>query len=89
MGQTYVFTNGGIPLDSAGGLQEIRLAYERFCCNRKFASATSLDAAGALSKQAGSLLSWSTYCVKYASLLATPCACLAWRLHDFATNRHE
>jgi len=21
--------------------------------------------------------------------LATPRACLAWRLHDFATNRHE
>jgi len=58
------------------------IIHEGFCCNRGFAAATCPDAAG-------SPLGRSTYCFKYASLLATPRACLAWRLRDFATNRHE
>jgi len=45
-----------------------RIIHERFCCNREFASATSLDAAGAASKQAGSSLGRPTYRIKYASL---------------------
>ena len=45
-----------------------RNIHERFCCNRGFAAATSLDAADPASGQAGSPLGRSTYCVKYASL---------------------
>jgi hypothetical protein len=73
-----------------------RIIHERFYCNRGFAAATSLDAVGPASRQAGSPLGRSTYCFKYASLpygSAPACrqtgACLAWRLRDFVTNRHE
>jgi hypothetical protein len=52
------------------------------------AVATHLDAVGPASRQAGSPLGRSTYRFKYA-YLAAPRACLAWRLRDFATNRHE
>jgi hypothetical protein len=45
-----------------------RIIHERFCCNRGFAAATSLDAVGPASKQAGSPFGRSTYCFKYASL---------------------
>src|SRR5438445_8983096 len=45
-----------------------RNIHERFCCNRGFAAATSLDAVGTASRQAGSPFSRSTYCFKYASL---------------------
>ena len=45
-----------------------RIIHDRFCCNREFAAATSLDAVGTASRQAGSPLSRSTYCFKYASL---------------------
>ena len=45
-----------------------RMIHERFCCNRGFAAATSLDAVGPASRQAGSPLGRSTYCFKYASL---------------------
>ncbi len=50
-----------------GGLA--RNIHEHFCCNRGFAATTSLDAVDAASRQAGSPLSRSTYCFKYASLL--------------------
>src|SRR5436309_15944787 len=66
------------------------IIHERFCCNRAFAATTSLGAVGTASRQAGSPLSRSTYRFKYAPpSLAAPRACLAWRLRDFATNRHE
>jgi hypothetical protein len=45
-----------------------RIIHERFCCNRGFATATSLGAVGPASRQAGSPLGRSTYCFKYASL---------------------
>src|SRR5206468_4265919 len=45
-----------------------RIIDERFCCNRGFAAATCMDAAGVASMQAGSSLGRSTYCFKYASL---------------------
>jgi hypothetical protein len=48
--------------------QLARIIHERFCCNRGFAAATSLDAAGTASRQAGSPLSRSTYRFKYAFL---------------------
>ena len=51
-----------------GILALTRIIHERFCCNRGFAAATSLDAVGTASKQAGSPLGWSTYCFEYASL---------------------
>ena len=38
-----------------------RMIHERFCCNRGFATATSL-------RRAGSPLAASTYCFKYASV---------------------
>jgi hypothetical protein len=52
------------------------------------AVATYLDAVETASRQAGSPFGRLTYCFKYALSLAAPRACLAWRLHDFATNRH-
>ena len=45
-----------------------RIIHKRFCCNRGFAAATSLDAVSPASRQAGSLFGRSTYCFKYASL---------------------
>ena len=39
-----------------------RIIHDHFCCNRGFAAATSLDAVGTASRQAGSPLSRSTYC---------------------------
>jgi hypothetical protein len=45
-----------------------RNIHELFCCNRGFAAATSLDAVGLASGQAGSPFGRSTYCFKYASL---------------------
>ncbi len=45
-----------------------RIIHERFYCNRGFVAATSLDAVGPASRQAGSPLGRSTYCFKYASL---------------------
>src|ERR1700675_4808956 len=55
------------------------IIHERFCCNRGFAAATSLDAVGPASRQAGSPFGRSTYCFKYASLPRGlgPEACLA------------
>jgi len=66
-----------------------RIIHEHFCCNRGFAAATSLDAVGPASRQAGSPLSRSTSCSRMPPSLAAPRACLAWRLRDLATNRHE
>ncbi len=45
-----------------------RIIHERFCCNRSFAAATSLHAASAACRRAGSPLSRSLYCREYASL---------------------
>ena len=59
-----------------------RIIHERFCCNRRFAAATSL-------RRAGSPLAPSTYCSSTPRGLAAPHAPLATRLRDFATNRHE
>ena len=62
--------------------------HERFRCNRGFAAATSLDAvARRPGRRARHSVGQHTV-IKYASLTA-PRACLAWRLRDFATNRHE
>jgi len=58
------------------------MIHERFCCNRGFAATTSL-------RQAGSPLAPSTYCSRTPRGLTAPRACLATRLRDFATNRHE
>ena len=66
-----------------------RIIHEHFCCNRGFATATSLDAVGPASRQAGSPLSRSTSCSRMPPSLAAPRACRTWRLRDFATNRHE
>jgi hypothetical protein len=71
------------------GIVLARIIHERFCCNRGFAAATSLDAVGPASRQAGSPLSRSISCSRMPPSLAAPRACLAWRLRDFATNRHE
>jgi hypothetical protein len=57
------------------------MIHERFCCNRGFAAATSLPADGLAPRSVDILF-------KDASLTA-PRARLAWRLRDFATNRHE
>jgi hypothetical protein len=46
------------------------IIHERFCCNRGFAAATSLDAVGPASRQAGSPLSRSTSCSRIPPSLA-------------------
>ena len=66
-----------------------RIIHERFCCNRGFAAATSLDAAGPRpGRRARRSVGQHTVSSMPPSL-AAPRACLAWRLRDFATNRHE
>ena len=62
------FSGTSVDLILNSGWCLTRIIHERFCCNRGFAAATSLDAVGTASWQAGSPLSRSTYCVKYASL---------------------
>jgi hypothetical protein len=63
--------------------------HERFRCNHGFAAATSLDA---VARRPGR---WARHSVGQHTIssmppsLTAPRACLAWRLHDFATNRHE
>ena len=59
-----------------------RMIYEHFCYNRQSAATTSL-------RSAGSPLGPSTYCTSMHQFLRGPCAGLATRLSDFATNRHE
>jgi hypothetical protein len=44
------------PLKAKRGTHLARIIHERFCCNRGFAAATSLDAVGTASRQAGSPL---------------------------------
>ena len=66
-----------------------RIIHERFCCNRGFAAATSLDA---VARRPGRRARRSVGQHTVSSMppsLAAPRACLAWRLRDFATNRHE
>ena len=62
----------GLMLQMGSGQTELpplaRIIYERFCCNRGFAAATSPDAVGPASSRADSPLGRSTYCFKYASL---------------------
>ena len=53
-----------------------RIIHEHFCCNRGFAAATSLDAVGPASRQAGSPFSRSTSCSRMPPSLAAPRACL-------------
>ncbi len=65
------------------------IIHEHSCCNRRFAAATSLHAAAAACRRAGSPLSPSTYCSSTSRSFAAPRARLASRLRDFATNRHE
>jgi len=69
-----------------GGLA--RNIHEHFCCNRGFAAATSLAARVSAAKRAGSPLGRSPYYSSMPPSFAAPRACLAWRLRDFATNRH-
>ena len=59
-----------------------RMIHEHFCCNRRFAAATSL-------RRAGSPFAPLTYCTSMSRGLTAPRARLATRLRDFATNRHE
>jgi hypothetical protein len=59
-----------------------RMIHARFCCNRGFATATSL-------RRAGSPLAPSAYCSSTPRGLTAPYARLAMRLRDFAANRHE
>jgi hypothetical protein len=59
-----------------------RIIHERFCCNRRSAATTSL-------RPAGSPLGPSPYCTSTHRVFTAPRACLARRLGDFATNRHE
>ena len=59
-----------------------RIIHERFCCNRRSATTTSL-------RPAGSPLEPSPYCMSTHRVLTAPRAGLATRLSDFATNRHE
>ncbi len=66
-----------------------RIIHERFYYNRGFAAATSLHAAAAACRRAGSPLSRSTYRRGTPPSLVAPRARLATRLRDFATNRHE
>jgi len=66
-----------------------RIIHDRFYCNRGFAAATSLHAATAACRLAGSPLSPSTYCSSTPRSFAAPRARLATRLRDFETNRHE
>ena len=66
-----------------------RIIHERFCSNRGFAAATSLDA---VARRSGRRARRSVGQHTVSSMppsLAAPRACLAWRLRDFATNRHE
>ena len=66
-----------------------RIIHERFCCNRGFAATTSLDA---VARRPGRRARRSVGQHTVSSMppsLAAPRACLAWRLRDFATNRHE
>ncbi len=66
-----------------------RIIHERFCCNRGLAAATSLRAAF---QQAGGRARRSVGQHTVSSMppsLAPPRARLAWRLRNFATNRHE
>jgi len=66
-----------------------RIIHERFCCNRGFAAATNLDAAARRpGRRARRSVGQHTVSSMPPSLVA-PRACLAWRLRDFATNRHE
>ena len=58
------------------------IIHERFCCNRRSATATRLRAAG-------SPLGPSTYCTSTPQVLRAPRAGLTTRLGDFATNCHE
>ena len=63
--------------------------HERFRCNRGFAAATSLDA---VARRPGRRARHSVRQHTVSSMppsLTAPRACLAWRLRDFATNRHE
>ena len=59
-----------------------RIIHECFYCNRRSAATTSLWTAG-------SPLGPSPYCTSTPRVLTPPRARLAWRLRDFATNRHE
>jgi hypothetical protein len=73
----------------ARGTGLARIIHERFCCHRGFAAATSLDAvARRPGRRARHSVGQHTVSRMPLSLTA-PRACLAWRLRDFATNRHE
>ena len=66
-----------------------RIIHERFCCNRGFAAATSLDrVARRPGRRARRLVDQHTVSSMPHSRTALR-ACLAWRLRDFATNHHE
>src|SRR5207344_1317611 len=83
-----VFSQMFVPL-SRGLAVLTRIIHERFCCNRGFAAATSLDA---VARRPGRRARRSVGQHTVSSMppsLAAPRACLAWRLRDFATNRHE
>ena len=71
------------------GFDIARIIHERFCCNRGFAAATSLDAVTwRPGRRARRLVDQHTVS-SMPHFRAALRACLAWRLRDFATNRHE
>jgi len=65
----------------------VHIIHERFCCNRGFAATTSLAAIQKRpSRRARRSVGRHTV-PNMPPFLTAPCACLACRLRDFATNR--
>ncbi len=65
------------------------IIHDRFYCNHRYAAATSL-VAGFPHPSGQARRSVGRHTVSsMPSFRAAPRACLAWRLRDFATNRHE
>jgi hypothetical protein len=84
-----MFLSGRVSNHSITAVSLTRIIHERFCCNLGFAAATSLDAAALRTgRRARHSVGQHTVSSMPPSLMA-PRACLAWRLRDFATNRHE
>jgi hypothetical protein len=66
-----------------------RIIHERFYFNRGFAAATSPDAVARHPDRRARRSVGRHTVLSMPPFLAAPRACLAWRLRDFATNRHE
>jgi len=66
-----------------------RIIHEHFYCNRGFAAATSLDTLARCPGRRARRSVCQHTVLSMPPSLAAPRTCLAWRLRDFATNRHE